>query len=175
MEYEQILNFGLIAVIVLLILVMFFMYFDIKLKTDLGFDRIIGSKGLIPFEMFEGGAPLDQGIGPYSNIKLKHSNGDNFMRNPKLEELQSGNMYVPSGTPLPLEPTLSGPLWGSTGTTVDGTDQTPESMFMFKYNQCKPECCPGTYSCSGGCVCRNKKQRDFIANRGNNRHFDEGY
>ncbi len=174
MDNELILNYGLIAVVVLLFVVLFFMYFDIKLKTDLGFDRIIGSKGLIPIEMFEG-APLNQGIGPYSNIKFKFPNGENFMRNPKDETLLDNNLYVPNGTPNPLEPTISGPLWGSNGTNVDGLESSPTSLFMFKNNQCKPECCPGTYSCSGGCVCTTKNQRNFIANRGNNRNFDEGY
>ena len=45
----------------------------------------------------------------------------------------------------------------------------PDNLFLFKNNQCKPECCPGTYSCGSGCVCTTSKQRDFIASRGGNR------
>lgn len=40
---------------------------------------------------------------------------------------------------------------------------------MFKYNQSKPECCPGTYSTSSGRVCLTQQQSDFINSRGNNR------
>ena len=43
-------------------------------------------------------------------------------------------------------------------------------MFMFAYNQCRPECCPSTYSCDKGCVCTTEQQRKFIGvTRGNNK------
>ena len=60
--------------------------------------------------------------------------------------------------PAPNEPTL-------------GPEITPgpDNLFLFKNNQCKPECCPGSYSCGSGCVCTTSKQRDFIASRGGNR------
>lgn len=45
-----------------------------------------------------------------------------------------------------------------------------DSLFMFKNNQCKPECCPSSYTCSSGCVCTTAQQRDFIASRGGNRN-----
>ena len=44
-----------------------------------------------------------------------------------------------------------------------------DNLFMFKNNQCKPECCGASYSCNGGCVCTSPKQRDMINNRGGNR------
>lgn len=44
-----------------------------------------------------------------------------------------------------------------------------DNLFIFKNNQCKPECCPASYSCGSGCVCTTSKQRDFIASRGGNR------
>ena len=53
-------------------------------------------------------------------------------------------------------------------TTVDGTPNTPRSMFMLAFNKCDPSCCPSTYSCSGGCVCMTNAQKDFIGKRGNN-------
>jgi len=43
-----------------------------------------------------------------------------------------------------------------------------DSLFMFKNNQCKPECCGASFSCSGGCVCTTKDQRNYIASRGGN-------
>ena len=45
----------------------------------------------------------------------------------------------------------------------------PDNLFMFKDNQCKPECCGASYSCDGGCVCTSTEQRNFINMRGGNR------
>lgn len=44
-----------------------------------------------------------------------------------------------------------------------------DNLFMFKNNQCKPECCGASFSCGGGCVCTTPQQRQFIAGRGGNR------
>lgn len=49
----------------------------------------------------------------------------------------------------------------------------PDSLFMFKNNQCKPECCPSSYACDGGCVCTSPDQRQVIASRGGNRTAPE--
>jgi hypothetical protein len=51
----------------------------------------------------------------------------------------------------------------------------PDNLFIFKNNQCKPECCGATLSCDGGCVCSQKIQRDFINMRGGNRKHDDGF
>lgn len=45
----------------------------------------------------------------------------------------------------------------------------PDNLFVFKNNQCKPECCGSSYTCGSGCVCTTAKQRDMIAGRGGNR------
>jgi hypothetical protein len=44
-----------------------------------------------------------------------------------------------------------------------------DSLFIFKNNQCKPECCGSSFSCSGGCVCSTPDQRAYINGRGGNR------
>jgi hypothetical protein len=44
-----------------------------------------------------------------------------------------------------------------------------DSLFMFKNNQCKPECCGSSFSCGGGCVCTTPKQRQYLAGRAGNR------
>lgn len=49
----------------------------------------------------------------------------------------------------------------------------PDSLFMFKSNQCKPECCGSSFSCGGGCVCTTPQQRQYIAGRGGNRSAPE--
>jgi len=45
----------------------------------------------------------------------------------------------------------------------------PDNLFMFKYNQVKPECCGATYSGNGGCICTTHAQRKFLNERGGNR------
>ena len=64
------------------------------------------------------------------------------------------------------------PQHSKTFPTVDGSKDGPRSMFMFTYNQCHPDCCPSTYSCSNGCVCTNEKQRELLNKRGMNRSSD---
>jgi hypothetical protein len=49
----------------------------------------------------------------------------------------------------------------------------PDNLFMFKSNQCKPECCGASFSCGGGCVCTTPDQRQVIASRGGNRTTPE--
>ena len=44
-----------------------------------------------------------------------------------------------------------------------------DSLFIFKNNQCKPECCGSSFSCSGGCICSTPDQRNYINGRGGNR------
>lgn len=50
----------------------------------------------------------------------------------------------------------------------------PDSLFIFKNNQCKPECCGASFSCGGGCVCTTPKQRQMIAGRGGNKTLPAG-
>lgn len=58
----------------------------------------------------------------------------------------------------PNEP-LNGPP-----VAIDG-----DHLFYFANNQCKPECCGATLSCSGGCVCTSPQDRTLINTRGGNR------
>lgn len=51
----------------------------------------------------------------------------------------------------------------------------PDSLFMFKNNQCKPECCGASFSCGGGCVCTTPEQRQYIASRGGNRNASNDF
>ena len=50
-----------------------------------------------------------------------------------------------------------------------------DNLFMFKDNQCKPECCGASYACDGGCVCTTPDQRNFINSRGGNRTVEDGF
>lgn len=48
---------------------------------------------------------------------------------------------------------------GTPSITNDKNDNR-KSLFNFSYNKCSPDCCPSTYSCSGGCVCLSEKQKN---------------
>ena len=73
------------------------------------------------------------------------------------------------GTPVAPQSAFSYENTQENAPNVGGGKQ---SLFLFKYNDCKPECCEfgkGTdVSCSGGCVCYNKEQNEMIASRGDN-------
>ena len=78
------------------------------------------------------------------------------------------NVSIPTGNSsawrykTPNEP-LMGPAF----------EPGPDSLFLFKNNQCKPECCGSSFSCDGGCVCTSPEQRQYIASRGGNRTAPE--
>jgi hypothetical protein len=82
-----------------------------------------------------------QAMGPYDGVRLATGNDISTFR-----------------TTSPNEPLLGAPF-------KPGDDE----LFMFKNNQCKPECCGASFSCSGGCVCTTPDQRDYINGRGGNR------
>jgi hypothetical protein len=44
-----------------------------------------------------------------------------------------------------------------------------DALYMFKDNECKPECCGSSYSCGAGCVCVTDAQRAMLMSRGGNR------
>ena len=79
-------------------------------------------------------------------------------------KLQSGNTISEWRYTAPNEP-----LQGNFPKFEPG----PDNLFMFKDNQCKPECCGASFSCDGGCVCTTPEQRSFIAHRGGNRTSPE--
>lgn len=102
-----------------------------------------GSEGFQSYNLaYAGGAKdLYQPIGAYDGVKLPTGNSVSQWR------------YT-----APNEP-LMGPAF----------EPGPDSLFMFKNNQCKPECCGSSFSCGGGCVCTTPDQRQYIAARGGNR------
>lgn len=50
----------------------------------------------------------------------------------------------------------------------------PDSLFVFKNNDVKPECCDSSYSSDMGCVCTTPQQRNYINMRGGNRTVEDG-
>jgi hypothetical protein len=124
-------------------------------------------------------------IGPYNKLDLnvdEHGTyHKNYVRN--TDNSKCGWRHEPCDAKLlnkikftaPVgieERYIPDPDHSKTLPTVDGTKDGPRSMFMFTYNQCHPDCCPSTYSCSNGCVCTNEQQRDLLNKRGKNRSSD---
>ena len=83
-----------------------------------------------------------QPMGAFDGVRLETGNANSW-RYTKPDEPLNG--YFPKFTP------------------------GPDNLFMFKDNQCKPECCGASFSCNGGCVCSTPEQRDFLNMRGGNR------
>jgi hypothetical protein len=88
-------------------------------------------------------------MGPYDDVKLETGNGVSSWRYNHPNEPVEGN-YPPF-------------------------ELGPDNLFMFKDNQCKPECCGASYACDGGCVCSTPQQRNFINSRGGNRTVEDGF
>lgn len=107
------------------------------------------TQGFTSYNLGDAGSygPKYEAMGPFDSVALKPSNGQSEYRNT-----------------APNEP-LMGPAF----------EVGPDSLFMFKNNQCKPECCGASYSCDGGCVCSTPDQRKLINMRGGNRTHEDGF
>ena len=105
-------------------------------------------------------------IGPYDGLVLKSD------ERPDLPFNDPNNTYTLQGSPAGLEDSMSKmDITAPYMPKVDGeTDSdSPNSMFMFSYNESSPDCCPSSYTTDRGCVCTSKNQRSFINTRGGNR------
>jgi hypothetical protein len=154
-------------ILILLILLYITKYFySINYKSYdsvTGVDEISYKKGQIGIENYQNLRPskLNNKISTLDGLKLTNKK--------KYYHLLDNNLILPQGNTLPLQ--LKKQYQLSQGPNVDGTKNSSKNMFMFAYNQCKPECCPGTYSCSSGCICTNDNQKNFLMKRGNNKNY----
>jgi hypothetical protein len=137
-------------------------------------------------------APIDHKLGEYGGIKLdsgehnarrkllvsdekmfkdfnNQKSNCKWMKHPcNVPLLKDVDIYNPTGESKKITPdVLSEGL-----PSVDGTEDERKKLFMFTYNQCRPECCPSTYTCDRGCVCTTEQQRKFLNTRGSNRNSD---
>tara|TARA_B100000497_G_C7599628_1_gene360367 strand:+ start:385 stop:912 length:528 start_codon:yes stop_codon:yes gene_type:complete len=156
-----------------LMMLIFVNFVFIRFKTDddmIGIDKNGYKNGNSGIENF-------QVLNP-ANINYRMSNKDltrltncpdsYYRHQPSNKELINEKLYIPQGSTLPINPNYSNLV--SDGPSVDGTNKTPNSMFMFTYNKVSPDCCPATYSTSNGCICTTENQRNFIGvTRGNNK------
>jgi len=88
-------------------------------------------------------------IGPFDQVRLRTGNKVSQYRNNHPDEKLEGNF-----------PSFKLGM---------------DNLFMFKDNQCKPECCGASYACDGGCVCTTPDQRNFLNTRGGNRTVEDGF
>lgn len=127
-------------------------------------------------EPFISGAPINQGIGAYSNIELRYPYQNSWRNNTQNISLLKSPIYAPQGSPFPLKSSDSmQPVYPTMGATVDGQVDSPQMMSMLAFNQAKPECCPSTFSTSTGCVCLTNKQSDWLSLRGGNNGFNSDF
>jgi len=111
---------------------------------------------------------LPASMGPFDGLCLQTGNKEYWMKSPDNTALIPNDaLFSYLSSQGPLKPVFSdnSALFGP---SIDGQPGSPKKMFMFANNRTSPNCCPGTFSTSTGCVCTTENQRDFIASRGNN-------
>jgi len=107
-------------------------------------------------------------VSAYDGLCLKTGNKQFWSHSPNNVPLINDNsLYTILGHTTSEKPVMSDPS-SLSGPTLDGTDDTPNKMFMFANNVSSPNCCPSTFSTSTGCICTTDNQRDFVAARGFN-------
>ena len=99
--------------------------------------------------------------GSLDGLYLSPGGASNWRHQPNNVPLLKGKFFVPQGTPLPLK--------------CEEMYQTlpKDSMFFFARNECRPECCNGTFSAMGSCCpCTTPWQRKYVGQmRGGNKSY----
>lgn len=109
---------------------------------------------------------LSANMGPFDGLCLQSGNKESWMKSPDNTALIPNDaLFTYLSSQGPLKPVFSdnSALFGP---SIDGHPDSAKKMFMFANNRTSPNCCPGTFSTSTGCVCTTENQRDFIASRG---------
>ena len=114
-----------------------------------GFQGRFTNEGFTNYFLENSGDLSAKPIGPYDQVRLESGNKVSSYRSNHPNEPQEVN-YPPFNL-------------------------GPDNLFMFKNNQCKPECCGASYACDGGCVCTTPDQRNFLNTRGGNRTVEDGF
>jgi hypothetical protein len=162
------------------------LFYALALLVVLLLGSVISNK---PKESFLGFAPTQYNMGSCGGKHIKPE--DSIARNPysswegvtyktTTDEPNRQHQWrrPPSNLPLVKDTYITSPigedillgddLVSPYYPSVDGKPESQRRMFMFAQNQCRPDCCPATYSCDGGCVCTTEEQRNLIAGRGGN-------
>ena len=110
-------------------------------------------------------SPLNYQMGPFDQLVLTTGNPQSeYLRLNDVPLATKEDVCVYQGHENPLKCKKTTGL--NIGPTVNGVEDSPRSMFMFKYNKSSPSCCPSTFSTSTGCVCTTENQRQFVNRRG---------
>jgi len=143
--------------------------FEIKFRNyELGMNVNGYKRGQIGVENFIlNPSRLDYKISNNDGLKLTNCPKHKWRHSPSNKELII-NSFTPQGHSISLKENSHITNIPNSGPSVDSSGNS-KSMFTFAYNQCKPECCPSTYSCDGGCICTTDSQREFLAKRGLNK------
>ena len=131
-------------------------------KIEEGFDNPPPKK-IVGQDVFR---QLPSSMGPFDGLCLQTGNKEHWMKSPDNTALIPNDAlfsYLSSQGPVKPVFTDNSALFGP---PIDGQDGSAKKMFMFANNRTSPNCCPGTFSTSTGCVCTTENQRDFIASRG---------
>ena len=110
-----------------------------------------GSEGFVSYFLQNAGASgmgqnAYEPIGAFDGVRVMPENGQSSWRGTAPNESLNGPEFQPG----------------------------PDSLFLFKNNQVKPECCDASYSSDMGCVCTTPQQRNYINTRGGNRTVEDG-
>jgi len=120
-----------------------------NLLALMGFQGKVSREGFASYFLENAMETNGKPMGPYDGVRLSSGNSTSQWRYNRPNEPLQGN-YPPFNL-------------------------GPDNLFMFKDNQCKPECCGASYACDGGCVCTTPDQRNFINSRGGNRTVEDGF
>lgn len=100
--------------------------------------------------------------------ECKPCKGENDVRNEQIKG-GLGNKDVDAVFGIPVAP-MGTASFENDQENAPNVGGGKKSLFLFKHNDCKSECCEfgkGTdASCTHGCVCYNKEQNKMVASRG---------
>ncbi len=181
---------SLIPLVLLLLLIVLFIRVQPKSNRLVGFVILVSLVLVICLqdvkENFLGYADLGHQMGQCSGLRVSEDNSigpliqsHDGIRLSNKDEPSCGWRKSPCHLPLVTDTTIYSPVGdgirltedpaSSTFPTIEGVEGGSKHLFMLAQNQCRPECCPGTYSCDRGCICTTAQQRKFINTRGGNR------
>jgi hypothetical protein len=164
---------GLLLIFVANILMMYYTPYGFSLmegfQNNTAANAPVNMSGNAPVNMSDNApvnmsdnAPANNAVEGFSSYYLENAGGAKETYSP---------VGAFDGIKLSTGNSVSGWRYTAPNEPLNGAEFKPtaDDLFMFKNNQCKPECCGASFSCGGGCVCTTPQQRQYIASRGGNR------
>ncbi len=128
--------------------------------------RIQGADGCNSGKKAYDYAAINQQVGNagYDGLRLKSE----LVTKPLLSDV---TIFSPVGDGTILRDAMNSDRFPN----IDGTPNSPKSMFVLKNSQVSWDCCPSIHSSDMGCVCTSKEQLDMFAGRGKNKTMPVEY